>query len=274
MESIGITQAKVSTPVRTWRKWLVRVLIVLALAACQDRGPYAEAARIDSLDQAIGGPLALARVGDYLLENDQIRVIVEGGRSSRHPLDVGGSIIDADLQRPEARYRGGRGRDQLGQIMPVANMYVAQATVESQVRITRSRAGAEVTTATVGGVTVATLTFTGAESDPAAAGVNRSLSDGRFTLTVRGDQVQNSTGFLDGDGNGTAGGDRVVLFHRLFGDLTGEGTVNGADFNPFRVAFGSGPGNPNYLAAFDFDGDGFVIGSDFNQFRIRFGLSI
>jgi hypothetical protein len=66
----------------------------------------------------------------------------------------------------------------------------------------------------------------------------------------------------------------VSALHRLYGDVTGDGTVNGADFNPFRLAFGAGPGNPNYVAALDFDGDGFVIGADFNEFRRRFGLSI
>jgi hypothetical protein len=116
--------------------------------------------------------------------------------------------------------------------------------------------------------TVARLTFSGALSEFG------SLIDGRYSLTVFGAQVTGNGQPLDADGNGAPGGNRVVALHRLFGDLTGEATVNGADYNPFRVAFGSGPGNPNYVAAFDFDGDGFVIGSDFNQFRIRFGLSI
>jgi hypothetical protein len=116
--------------------------------------------------------------------------------------------------------------------------------------------------------TVARLTFSGPLTEFG------SLIDGRYTVTVLSGQVSAGGQPLDGDNNGVAGGDRVSLLHRLYRDVTGEGTVNGADFNPFRLAFGSGPGNPNYVAALDFDGDGFIIGADFNQFRTRFGLSI
>ena len=35
-----------------------------------------------------------------------------------------------------------------------------------------------------------------------------------------------------------------------------EGTVNAADFGPFRNAFGTAVGNPLYLAFLDIDGDG------------------
>jgi hypothetical protein len=116
--------------------------------------------------------------------------------------------------------------------------------------------------------TVARLTFSGPLTEFG------SLIDGRYTLTVLSAQVSAGGQPLDGDGDGVAGGDAVSLLHRLYGDVTGDGTVNGADFNPFRLAFGAGPGNPSYVAALDFDGDGFVIGADFNEFRRRFGSSI
>jgi hypothetical protein len=116
--------------------------------------------------------------------------------------------------------------------------------------------------------TIARLTFSGPLTEFG------SLLDGRYTLTVLSAQVSAGGQPLDGDGDGVAGGDAVSALHRLYGDVTGDGTVNGADFNPFRLAFGAGPGNPNYVAALDFDGDGFVIGADFNEFRRRFGLSI
>jgi hypothetical protein len=103
--------------------------------------------KIESLDQAIGGPVANARIGDYLLQNDKIKVVIEGGRESHLPLDVGGSIIDMDLVRPDRRFRGGRGLDQLGQIASVANLGIPRATNESDVRITKSASGAEVTAA-------------------------------------------------------------------------------------------------------------------------------
>jgi len=49
--------------------------------------------------------------------------------------------------------------------------------------------------------------------------------------------------------------------------------VTGIDFGQFRLAFGSVPGDPNYVAHLDFDGGG-VSGIDFGQFRIRFGLQV
>jgi hypothetical protein len=116
--------------------------------------------------------------------------------------------------------------------------------------------------------TVARLTFSGPLTEFG------SLLDGRYALTVLSLTVSAGGQLLDGDGDGVAGGDAVTALHRLYGDVTGDGTVNGADFDPFRLAFGAGVGNPNYVAALDFDGDGFVIGADFNEFRKRFGLSI
>lgn len=131
-----------------WPVVALSATALLTAAGCSDsRAEFARAIEITSLDQAIGGPTANARVGDFLLENDQIRVVIEQGGVSYHPADVGGSIIDIDLQRPEARFRAGRGLDHLGQIAPIANLMMAQATRTPNVRITGSADGAEVTTA-------------------------------------------------------------------------------------------------------------------------------
>lgn len=128
---------------------VVAMSAALALAAGCTSGEkqFARAMVLESLDQAIGGPTANARVGDLLLENDQIRVIIEQGGTSYHPADVGGTIIDIDLRRPEAEFRAGNGLDQLGQIAPIANLQIAQATFPANVRVTGSANGAEVTTA-------------------------------------------------------------------------------------------------------------------------------
>jgi hypothetical protein len=88
-----------------------------ALAAGQARAFRAERA-----DQLVGGDLAMARVGDFILENDQIRVGILGAESSPAPGVFGGTLVDADLQRPEDRFRGGRGADQLAEVIPVANL--------------------------------------------------------------------------------------------------------------------------------------------------------
>jgi hypothetical protein len=98
---------------------LLAVAIVLAVgceAEPEAGEARARAMRIASDDQLIGGPKALGQVGDYLLENDRIRVIIHGPGPGRASLLFGGSILDADLQRPEGT--SGRGRDQLVEITP------------------------------------------------------------------------------------------------------------------------------------------------------------
>jgi hypothetical protein len=114
--------------------------------------------------------------------------------------------------------------------------------------------------------TVAVLTFAGAEF------VGGSLRDGSYTLTVRADLVHDRWGReLDGDGNGSAGGDRVDAFFRLFGDSDGDRDVDGLDRDIFRSAFQKSAGDIGYLWFFDFDGDGDVDGLDNGQFNRTFG---
>src|SRR5688572_1745594 len=126
------------------RRWVP----LLLLAACSSEvEPFARAARIESLDQAIGGPVASARVGDFLLENDQIRAVIEQSGNSYMPLGFGGSLIDLDLARHDPRFSSGRGMDQLGQLAPTANLAVPGAKAPTEARITTSTSGAEITVA-------------------------------------------------------------------------------------------------------------------------------
>lgn len=121
-----------------------------------------------------------------------------------------------------------------------------------------------VDTSLSGATTVAKLTF---QSGPLTN--YSSLADGLYTLTVLGAQVFGPGGLsLDGDGNGTLGGNAVLNTHRLFGDVDGDRSVSGADFNQFRTSFGG------TNSAFDFDDDGAVAASDFSRFRTGFGGSI
>jgi hypothetical protein len=62
-----------------------------------------------------------------------------------------------------------------------------------------------------------------------------------------------------------------LTFHRLFEDVSGDGSVNALDYNAFRGASGSPVPTPAYNPAFDFDGSGAVNALDYNQFRTRFG---
>lgn len=96
----------------------------LALPAC-DPAPngFVRAFQATSRNQLVGGPAAIADVGDFVIENDQVRfVILDGGRGSPGPGVFGGSLVDADLQRPERRFRGGFGLDSLAEIFPIANL--------------------------------------------------------------------------------------------------------------------------------------------------------
>lgn len=78
------------------------------------------AQQITSRAQLVGGPGALGEVGDYLLSNEQIRVVIQGEGFSRGFGLYGGSLIDADLQRPASATNsvGGQGRDNFSELFP------------------------------------------------------------------------------------------------------------------------------------------------------------
>jgi hypothetical protein len=65
-----------------------------------------------------------------------------------------------------------------------------------------------------------------------------------------------------------------AMFHRLFGDVNGNKTVNNADFTVFRGTFLRSSPDPLYLPAFDFENNGTVNNADFTQFRNRFLKSV
>lgn len=116
----------------------------------------------------------------------------------------------------------------------------------------------------VQGRTVAVLTFTGSDI------VGGSLADGSYTLTVHGDRVHDQWGReLDGDGDGSARGNRVDGVSRLFGDSDGDGDVDHADLDRMLTSFGKNSGEAGFLWFLDYDGDGNVGGLDMAQFNHR-----
>jgi hypothetical protein len=116
----------------------------------------------------------------------------------------------------------------------------------------------------VDGRTVAVLTFVGSDI------VGGSLADGSYTLTIRADHVHDRWGReLDGDGDGSAGGDRVDGFFRLFGDSDGDGDTDHADLDAMLSSFVKSPGDAGFLWYFDYDADGKVGGLDMAQFNLR-----
>ncbi len=100
-----------------WPFWII-ILTLFAFTGCNDGKPYARAFIISDRAQIIGGPAALADLGDFILENDRIRIALPQQGNSTGPGVFGGSLMDADLQRPQAIFRGGNGKDQFGELFP------------------------------------------------------------------------------------------------------------------------------------------------------------
>ncbi len=113
-------------------KRLSVLLLGALLTSCSGGAePFAQAYVIGDLSQAIGGPKAIARPGDYLIENDQVRVAIVGARNSYGPNLYGGSIVDADLQRFDARYGQGRGNDIFSEMFPTTNLNIMKLDADT-----------------------------------------------------------------------------------------------------------------------------------------------
>ncbi len=107
------------------------------LASCNTapEAGFARARVIADLADGVGGPKALARTGDLVLENDRLKVAILGVRSSMGPGKYGGSIVDADLQWNDARFPPGYGNDQFAELFATVNMNITAATAEDAVQI-------------------------------------------------------------------------------------------------------------------------------------------
>src|SRR5690242_15567219 len=73
-------------------------------------GDGASARIIAGPSELIGGEAATGAPGDVLLQNDQLRVVIQKPGRNVGPLPFGGALIDADRQRTA----GQPGHDQLG----------------------------------------------------------------------------------------------------------------------------------------------------------------
>ncbi len=91
--------------------------LLAVLAACSGGKPVQVRAQvIGSLEETIGGPHAIGTIGDLLLENDKVRLIIAQPGTGRVNTSYGGSLVDADL----VRVGGGsaRGNDELAELLP------------------------------------------------------------------------------------------------------------------------------------------------------------
>jgi len=107
---------------QVWFQAVILVAAAAGLTACRDSAPFSRAYPITHRAQIVGGPAAIADLGDLILENDRIRVSIARRGDSVGPGVFGGSIMDADVRRPEAAYRAGRGQDQLSEIFTIGNL--------------------------------------------------------------------------------------------------------------------------------------------------------
>lgn len=97
------------------------VTVCVLVAACSNDAPKARVYRIETLGQAIGGPKAVGNVGDWMLENNRIRVVVNGQPADFNGGGInrwGGSIVDADIVRLDKAGGQAAGKDDFLEIIP------------------------------------------------------------------------------------------------------------------------------------------------------------
>ncbi len=115
----------------------VLALLALAagLAACDNTDTSLLRAHVAAnRNELVGGPVAYADTGDFVLENDKIRVAILGVERSWGPGIYGGSLVDADIRRSDSRFPSGQGRDRFSEIFPFANLLVP-APIGTQVSV-------------------------------------------------------------------------------------------------------------------------------------------
>ena len=103
---------------------LAGLAVAPGLPGCADGGDLLRAKVVEDRAELIGGPVAMADVGDFLLENDQIRVNILGPKDSPGPGVFGGSIVDADVRRARVGDENNQGRDRFAELFPIANLLV------------------------------------------------------------------------------------------------------------------------------------------------------
>lgn len=111
---------------RQSRIFLFACRLVLLGAGCRNPKPESllECRRIVTPFDMVGGPGSSAQPGDYVCRNDQIQFVVTQPGHSWGPGLFGGSLIDADLRRADARFRAGTGADTFMETFPMANLVI------------------------------------------------------------------------------------------------------------------------------------------------------
>jgi hypothetical protein len=112
------------------RRLLVTILWLLTCTlcalSCNQDDSQLRAKVIEHRSELVGGPVAMADVGDYLLENDQMRVAILRAIDSPGPGVFGGSVVDIDRRRPLIGAPAGMGHDRFAESFPIANLMVPE----------------------------------------------------------------------------------------------------------------------------------------------------
>ncbi len=111
--------------------------IAPGLPGCADDKDLLRAKAVEDRAELIGGPVAMADLGDFLLENDQIRVNILGPKDSPGPGVFGGSIVDVDIRRDRLGFENNQGRDRFAELFPIANLLVPDPK-DTQVRVLKT----------------------------------------------------------------------------------------------------------------------------------------
>lgn len=96
----------------------------------------------------------------------------------------------------------------------------------------------------------------------------KSVADGRYTLTIRAGKV------TDAATGGALAADSTSAFHRLYGDLDGDGTYDRAVRIRVKELLGYQAGDPEYDAALDYDGNGKIDAVDELEAVRHWGRSV
>jgi len=114
---------------------LVTIIIAILTISCAESVEQpSDARRVTTRTDLVGGPSALGELGDVVLENGEIKVIIQDKGYSRGFGVYGGGIIDADIVRPKSpgNSDGVTGRDSFGELFPV---YFLQALNPQEIEI-------------------------------------------------------------------------------------------------------------------------------------------
>lgn len=107
-------------------------LVLLATTGC-DQKTVLRARPITRQDDLIGGPSAKGKLGDFLLENGEIRAVIGGPAPGWAAGVFGGTLLDVDRVRWQSEYRNGKGWDAFSEAFPLANLLVANPAMPKQV---------------------------------------------------------------------------------------------------------------------------------------------